>query len=265
MMKMRKALMALTLALVMCVTGITMTGCGKIDYIGFDSYEGDSEGEMMGSDVTVKQFLEANPDAIWFYTPELDKDLKLNTEFYRFENGKAYVYYYDDEIRLSEVADLTIEQLEESTMRHWENEIADRTPEIGDSFEENVDAWKKFTNNLDIKRDITSPKPYSLSIFTDESGNYVAKEVIRIPEVSIKTKGHTIDGYDIKMIDEVYLKNYSSSHEVVGGGYMGDIYDTHYGGFSLEHGSMLITKIENPETYIVLDELGTEGITVDPK
>ena len=45
-MKTRKVLIALTLAQVICVTCIAMTGCGKIDYIGFDSYVGGEDGSM---------------------------------------------------------------------------------------------------------------------------------------------------------------------------------------------------------------------------
>ena len=275
-MKMRKTLVALTLALAMCVTGITMTGCGKIDYIGFDSYEGDSEGKVMSSEMTVKQFLEANPDAIWFRTPKLDKDYTLKeTTFYRFEGGKAYVYYYDDEITLSEVADLTVEQLEESTMKHWEKEIERETPEIDQpeefvlNWEVVVDAWKKFASNLDIKRDLASPKPYTFSVFTDESGNNVEYEAIGIPRPEIDSNiefGDPVnDIFEPAESCEYYVDDSISSTYVYGGGYMGEIYDTKYGGFTLNNDSMFITKIDNPDIYIVLDELGTEGIAVDPK
>ena len=136
------------------------------------------------------------------------------------------------------------------------------------------DAWKKFTSNLDIKRDLIDPKPYSLSIYTDESGNYVSSETIKLPYLYIYDEtdydyddGDCVETAPIKSC-EYNLENHDSPQLIAGGGYMGDIYDTHYGGFTIDCGNyskLFITKIDNTETYSVQDELGTEGIAVDPK
>ena len=283
-MKMRKALMALTLALAMCVTGITMTGCGKIDYIGFDSYEGDSEGEMMGSEVTLKQALEANPDTVWFsksVDSKFSKDLSPK-EAYQFKDGKVTRYPMVG-LSMGEISKIDPKDLPDAVRTSCYNKLTKycektitknqeiiekynkRYQEGNESAKEIIDKHTK--KNQRLEEAMASPEtlldafvtttPYILVIWTDDSGNYTGREDIKYkaPE----------DAYSIRnaIEDGKTAEDHVNTIWISYGEYLGPVYDSEYSGFSNESNVALFTK-SSQNTYFTLDEVGTKDILVDP-
>lgn len=285
-MKTRIALMALTLALAMCVTGITMTGCGKIDYIGFDSYEGDSEGEVMSSEVTLKQALEANPDEPWFFVgEELDKNDVVGHVYY-FEKGKAVRYEIRNhssneentlEITLGDLSKMTKDEIIATAKKCWELQLDDMVQECNlETDPEGFDPSEeinRFMQSTDYLKDVAVPGKYSLVINTDSSGNETATEGICFPQHKKLACEFELEGHDgaypiiTGLGDGIYLRSieHKDPAEFTYGGYVGQIYDASYAGFYAEGWGTFITKVDNPNIYFKLDAPGTEGIAVDPK
>ena len=276
--------MALTIALAMCVTGVTMTGCGKIDYIGFDSYEGDSEGEMMGSEVTLKQALEANPDTMWFSTYEASLFSKGTHPkgVYQFKDGMVTIYPMvgltmgeiskmdpkdlPDAVRTSCYNELT--KYCEKSITHNQEIIEDYNKRYQEGDESAKDTIEEFTKeNQRLEETMASPEallsafvtttPYKLMIRTDASGNNTETEAIcfKAPEDEHSIRRAIKNGEKAEEKLLLVMLSY--------GGYLGQIYDSEYSGFLNDGGGALFTKT-NQGTMFTLDAVGTKDIPVDP-
>ena len=274
-MKTRIVLMALTLALAMCVTGITMTGCGKIDYIGFDSYGGGDDGSMFSSSTTLKKALEANPEEPWFWVSGdgLDKDMSVKAAYY-FEKGNVIRYDLfgvntDSYIPVGELSKMTKKEIVAAAAEIWDKELeykishANYDPEF-DMFDTRTE-FKKFKENTDFLTEVAAPRPYELAIYTDGSGNYTESESIKFQKVVMDDDFEREDGAVIGPGKGVFLEKKGCNYKFIYGCYAGQIYDTEYGGFCNKDGEMFVTKIDDPNTEFLLDEQGTKGIVVDPE
>ena len=251
----KRRMTALMLVLLMGVMGLSLTGCGG----------GSVDLEKGGrSDVTLSQALEANPDAAWFKVKSIDKDANVDQVYY-FENGQ--VTHYDIStagIKLGQIGDMSREDIIAASVKSWEDTIERHI----DDWEQDPilnEAWANFKESVKLPDDTSPALPYTLEFYTDGSGNYVETERLVIPYMF--TEDAT--DHDVFMVyyglgDGIILTEDTISFKFTYGGYMGQVYDIDYGGFVTEKGNMFITKA-SPDTTLVLDELGTEGIAVDPQ
>ena len=283
-MKIRKTLVVMTLTLAMCVTGITMTGCGDTA----------SDGTIKASEITLKEALEANPDAVWFLMEEKDfsKDNSPG-EAFQFKDGMVTIYpllgLTLGEISKTDPKDLP-EVLRESCrnelMKHCQDQLELKQGYLESSKEEYqkkeydpreefiylddieeytqaVEGLNAYLSSLEPMDSFVTTTPYVLSIVTDGSGNNTKEE--RVNYYSTRTTSWSKWLSEIEKGLETEQTRYY--FPLTYGSYIGPIYDSEYGGFYARRPDgatgVFFTKT-SPETTFLLDEPGAEDILVDP-
>ena len=110
--------------------------------------------------------------------------------------------------------------------------------------------------NLKQEKNNVSSASYELAIYTDRTGNNTERE-----EITIKHKIEDINynqymSYQFSPVSKFLNSEGSETYSY-------QIYDSLFGGFKLTGDGYLLTRVDSDKEFL-LDEVGTDGIIVDP-
>lgn len=110
--------------------------------------------------------------------------------------------------------------------------------------------------NLKQEKNNISSASYEVAIYTDRTGNNTERE-----EITIKHKIEDINysqymSYQFSPVSKFLNSEGSETYSY-------QIYDSLFGGFKLTGGGYLLTRVNSDKEFL-LDEVGTDGIIVDP-
>ncbi|MBQ3030574.1 MAG: hypothetical protein IJD24_05055 [Agathobacter sp.] len=186
-------------------------------------------------------------------------------------------YYYYDEAGIPdmnvecELTTLTNQAYQEALTLYNalsdEDEILYEFGEIASKYSEKYNEWLKDYLSKEYQKylDNIQPMQYKLSLESDSTGNNTNIEMLVFQE-SIPCHGMIRNMGLSCEVDSIELKYINPHESNKGATNCFEIYDSWYGGYRLDASSddYFVTRVDSPKIFR-LDEIGTEGITIDVK
>ena len=110
--------------------------------------------------------------------------------------------------------------------------------------------------NLKQEKNNISSASYELAIYTDRTGNNTEREEITIKHKIADINYSQYMSYQFSPVSKFLNSEGSETYSY-------QIYDSLFGGFKLTGGGYLLTRVNSDKEFL-LDEVGTDGIIVDP-
>lgn len=248
-------------------TGLLATGCSSNELS-----PSEARGALRDSmrEIPLSQALN-NGRTLWF-VDELDEVAKDKTFLLLvFENKKvtrfdhtSLTYGDIDGLSDDEIIELVLQASADKQREYIEEVLTGQRGFLADSTDPvESEFYTELIDYLESIGDYEPPLPgdYKLHIYTDQSGNYVEREVLDYTYLStpIRQIGKMVENRSVELDTEPGTA--SGRVEVTTGAHAA-VYNTNFGGLSGKDYALL-TRVEDSSTVFVLDELGTEGVEVD--